>query len=86
MALHENDRVYCKETELFSTSFYGAVTKVYEHSVLVKVEPEQLKKKETDKIDSFGDLVVIRQTELQLVNDAGEAIAEPVDEKVEAAE
>jgi len=85
MALHENDRVYCKETELFSDSFYGSITKVYEHSVLVKVEPDQLKKKETDKIDSFGDLVVIRQSELQLVDTDGNALPEPV-EKLEAAE
>ncbi|QMU08337.1 hypothetical protein [Levilactobacillus suantsaii] len=86
MALHVNDRVYCKETELFSTSFYGTITKLYEHSALVQVEPDQLKKKETDKIDSFGDLVVIRQTELQLVDENGTALAEPADDKVEAAE
>lgn len=85
MALHENDRVYCKETELFSTSFYGSITKMYEHSALVKVEPAQLKKKETDKIDSFGDLVVIRQSELQLVDTEGQPLPEP-EEKLEAAE
>lgn len=86
MTFHENDRVYCKETELFSTSFYGSITKVYEHSVLVKVEPEQLKKKETDKIDSFGDLVVIRQTELQLVDENGDPMAAPVEEEAQAAQ
>ncbi|HIW71150.1 MAG TPA: hypothetical protein H9875_00855 [Candidatus Levilactobacillus faecigallinarum] len=85
MALHENDRVYCKETELFSNSFYGTITKMYEHSALVKVEPEQLKKKETDKIDSFGDLVVIRVSELQLVDENGQPLKEP-EEKLEAAE
>ncbi|GEO74440.1 hypothetical protein FD30_GL000339 [Levilactobacillus namurensis DSM 19117] len=85
MALHENDRVYCKETELFSDAFYGTITKIYEHAALVKVEPDQLKKKETDKIDSFGDLVVIRQTELQLVDENGAPLPEP-EEKLEAAE
>lgn len=80
MSLHENDRVYCKETELFSDSFYGSITKIYEHAALVKVEPDQLKKKETDKIDSFGDLVVIRQAELQLVDSAGNPLPEVEDD------
>ncbi|MFC6260599.1 hypothetical protein [Levilactobacillus fujinensis] len=87
MALHENNRVFCEKTELFSDSFYGTITKIYEHSALVKVEPEQLNKKETDKIDSFGDLVVIRQSELQLVDAAGKPLKEPVEEEpLEAAE
>lgn len=86
MALHENNRVYCEKTELFSNSFYGTITKIYEHSALVKVEPAQLAKKETDKIDSFGDLVVIRLSELQLVDDNGQPMDEPDDEPVEAAE
>ncbi|KRN02935.1 hypothetical protein FD13_GL001251 [Levilactobacillus senmaizukei DSM 21775 = NBRC 103853] len=88
MALHEDNRVFCKKTELFSDSFYGTVTKLYEHSVIVKVEPDQLSKKETDKIDSFGDLVVIRMSELQLVDADGNAIDEPEEdeEEVEAAE
>lgn len=85
MALHENNRVFCEKTELFSDSFYGTITKVYEHSALVQVEPKQLSKKETDKIDSFGDLVVIRFSELQLVDAAGKPLKEPVDE-LEAAE
>ncbi|WP_125583633.1 hypothetical protein [Levilactobacillus cerevisiae] len=85
MTLHENNRVFCEKTELFSDAFYGTITKIYEHSALVKVEPDQLSKKETDKIDSFGDLVVIRQTELQLVDEAGNALKEP-DEELEAAE
>ncbi|WP_341778652.1 hypothetical protein [Levilactobacillus sp. HBUAS70063] len=86
MALHEDNRVFCEKTELFSNSFYGTITKIYEHSALVKVEPEQLAKKETDKIDSFGDLVVIRLSELQLVDAAGKPMAEPDDEELEAAE
>jgi len=85
MALHENNRVFCEKTELFSDPFYGTITKMYEHSAIVKVEPNQLSKKETDKIDSFGDLVVIRHTELQLVDAEGKAIAEP-EEELEAAE
>ncbi|WP_261810506.1 hypothetical protein [Levilactobacillus humaensis] len=87
MALHENDRVFCEKTELFSDSFYGTITKMYEHSAIVKVEPDQLSKKETDKIDSFGDLVVIRQAELQLVDAEGNPMDEPEeDEPLEAAE
>ncbi|KRO05467.1 hypothetical protein IV54_GL001731 [Levilactobacillus paucivorans] len=87
MALHENDRVFCEKTELFSNSFYGTITKMYEHSAIVKVEPDQLSKKETDKIDSFGDLVVIRHTELQLVDAEGNPMDEPEeDEPLEAAE
>ncbi|WP_407889392.1 hypothetical protein [Levilactobacillus sp. N40-8-2] len=87
MALHENNRVFCEKTELFSDSFYGTITKIYEHSALVKVEPDQLSKKETDKIDSFGDLVVIRFKELQLVDAAGKPMDEPEDEEpLEAAE
>ena len=86
MALHEDNRVFCEKTELFSDPFYGTITKIYEHSALVKVEPEQLSKKETDKIDSFGDLVVIRFSELQLVDAAGNPLAEPDDEPLEAAE
>ncbi|ABJ65133.1 hypothetical protein ACN50C_05220 [Levilactobacillus brevis] len=85
MALHENNRVFCKKTELFSDSFYGTITKIYEHAALVKVEPNQLTKKETDKIDSFGDLVVIRLSELQLVDEAGNPLKEPAEE-LEAAE
>ena len=85
MALHENNRVFCKKTELFSDSFYGTITKIYEHAALVKVEPNQLTKKETDKIDSFGDLVVIRLSELQLVDEAGTPLKEPAEE-LEAAE
>ena len=85
MALHENNRVFCKKTELFSDSFYGTITKIYEHATLVKVEPNQLTKKETDKIDSFGDLVVIRLSELQLVDEAGNPLKEPAEE-LEAAE
>ncbi|UVW19475.1 hypothetical protein NX820_04990 [Levilactobacillus brevis] len=85
MALHENNRVFCKKTELFSDSFYGTITKIYEHAALVKVEPNQLTKKETDKIDSFGDLVVIRLSELQLVDEAGNLLKEPAEE-LEAAE
>lgn len=85
MALHENNRVFCKKTELFSDSFYGTITKIYEHAALVKVEPNQLAKKETDKIDSFGDLVIIRLSELQLVDEAGNPIKEPAEE-LEAAE
>lgn len=80
MALHENNRVFCKKTELFSDSFYGTITKIYEHAALVKVEPNQLTKKETDKIDSFGDLVVIRLSELQLVDEAGNPLKEPAEE------
>ncbi|AJA81318.1 hypothetical protein [Levilactobacillus brevis] len=68
MALHENNRVFCKKTELFSDSFYGTITKIYEHAALVKVEPNQLAKKETDKIDSFGDLVIMALRQLLLVN------------------
>ncbi|WP_125547432.1 hypothetical protein [Levilactobacillus lindianensis] len=87
MALHENDRVFCEKTELFSNSFYGTITKMYEHSAIVKVEPNQLSKKETDKIDSFGDLVVIRHAELQLVDAEGHPMDEPEeDEPLEAAE
>ena len=85
MALHENNRVFCKKTELFSDSFYGTITKIYEHAALVKVEPNQLPKKETDKIDSFGDLVIIRLSELQLVDEAGNPLKEPAEE-LEAAE
>ncbi|WP_125766246.1 hypothetical protein [Levilactobacillus mulengensis] len=85
MALHENNRVFCEKTELFSDSFYGTITKMYEHSAIVKVEPDQLSKKETDKIDSFGDLVVIRHSELQLVDADNNFIAEP-EEELEAAE
>ncbi|PUD97268.1 hypothetical protein DA477_03295 [Levilactobacillus brevis] len=85
MALHENNRVFCKKTELFSDSFYGTITKIYEHAALVKVEPNQLTKKETDKIDSFGDLVVIRLSELQLVDEVGNPLKEPAEE-LEAAE
>lgn len=85
MALHENNRVFCKKTELFSDSFYGTITKIYEHAALVKVEPNQLTKKETDKIDSFGDLVIIRLSELQLVDEAGNPLKEPAEE-LEAAE
>lgn len=85
MALHENNRVFCKKTELFSDSFYGTITKIYEHAALIKVEPNQLTKKETDKIDSFGDLVVIRLSELQLVDEAGNPLKEPAEE-LEAAE
>lgn len=85
MALHENNRVFCKKTELFSDSFYGTIIKIYEHAALVKVEPNQLTKKETDKIDSFGDLVVIRLSELQLVDEAGNPLKEPAEE-LEAAE
>ena len=85
MALHENNRVFCKKTELFSDSFYGTITKIYEHAALVKVEPNQLTKKETDKIDSFGDLVVILLSELQLVDEVGNPLKEPAEE-LEAAE
>ncbi|PWF99757.1 hypothetical protein [Levilactobacillus bambusae] len=83
MTFQINDRVYCEKTELFSTAFYGLVTKLYEHSALIKVEPEQLIKKETDKIESFDDLVVIRQTELQLVDESGSTIDRP-DIEIEA--
>ncbi|AYM02203.1 hypothetical protein [Levilactobacillus yiduensis] len=85
MTLHEDNRVFCEKTELFSDAFYGTITKIYEHSALVKVEPDQLSKKETDKIDSFGDLVVIRMSELQLVDAAGKPLKEPAEE-LEAAE
>ena len=44
MALHENNRFFCKKTELLSDSFYGTITKIYEHAALVKVEPNQLAK------------------------------------------